>query len=224
MKTYLEEGVVNIAGDANVTMQLVSLSTFKIKHPETWHIWDTILPEETHYVYIASDDDNDCDRYYEDGRIYNPDGSLAENKLVSRNMYFYAYPHAPLNILLNQTIEPIKPSNFMYGLPAGNYENLKRIAEVRDRLHIPDWLALLVVANLVEETSLEILLSEVPDIFDTCSADWANHFLGIKPNDINMFGDFHENGLRYSNTNTSNMYGFDTFWEIVELEKQDASN
>ena len=174
--------------------------------------------ESMTYIYLALDDDDT--KFFEDGVIYNADGSVADNKLKSMNNYFHGVPHASLNKLLSQPV--VSPHrSFLYGLGVGKESNLRRILVVRDRLNVPDWVALLIVAKVIDEDTVNMILTEVSDLFDVYPLDWVLNVLHIKPADINGFDAFDIAGLYNTKDGKDN---FDDFCKIIELEKQYASS
>lgn len=169
--------------------------------------------------YVYSVYTSDRDKFYENGRIYNKDGSVAINFLLRRKLLFHDFLHSSLDDLLRQP-DPHFPSNFMYGVPVANLKNLKVIELVRNRLKVPDWLALLVVANIVDEDSVRVLTNEVPGFFNEYPVGWVFHALNIKPDDLNRFGNFVSPAKRIAGNFQSNR--FDNFCKIIELEKDET--
>ena len=177
--------------------------------------------EKIVYTYNSTDDEN---KFFEGGHIYNPDGSVADNELTSKSFYFHNFNHAPLNKLVEQELNPVLLSNFLYGLKAGNYDNLKRIVVVRDRLNVPDWVALFVVAGIVSEETVRSSVVEVPNLFDVYPLEWVLHVLGVKADDVNQFNGFDINGFRYPGSIVFHPYNFDNFCKIIKLEKQQVAS
>lgn len=177
----------------------------------SWFIRDMKLAptEEAEYRYTFNAHDEN--KFYENGCIYNAEGFLADNTLLTRDFRFHGFCHASLNKMLEQPAAHFQ-YNFMYSLRVGKNINLKRIAAVRERLNIPDWLALLVFSKIVSEDSVCALLAEVPDLFSAYSYDWVLRVLGVNEEKIHAFD------------NTQKGYGFQNFCKVIELEQQYISS
>jgi len=193
------------------------------EYPVRWVIRDMQSPgADAEYSYAVTDTRN---KFYENGRIYNADGSVTDDDFISRLLTFHNFLHAPLDKLLEHP-EASSYDNYLYGLRPGNYDNLKRIVAIRDRLKVPDWAALLIAAKIINEESLCSLLIEVPDLLDSYPMEWVTHVLGIKPDHINRFGFFDDMGFHFvfkmpgSSDLEYDKNAFDRFCKIIELEKQ----
>ena len=190
-----------------------------------WIITEKSPTVEANYVYAVSSDDKT--KFYENGFIYDADGSLADNELIDRAFYFHNFRHASLDKMLSQTVEPVIANNFLYEMKIDDYSNLQRIAAVRDRLHIPDWLAFLVFVKIADEDNVRSLMLDIPDFLVIYPLEWVLNALGVNPDDIDNFGYFDEVGNKLSSNLSSELlrgHMFEAFSEIIELERQPISS
>ena len=218
MRIPLKESVWrNDSGFHNVTISGSATASGSL----IWNIDDLQLNPVVRaiYDYAAGDDKN---KFFEDGRVYNADGSVADNELISRTFYFNNFSHASLNKILEQPVARFQ-YNFMYNVPLGENINVKRIAVIRDRLKVPDWVALLVFAKIVEEEAVSSLVAEIPDLFESYPVDWVLRTLGVEPDDINRFGTIDDTGFRLRGKYYEGNY-FHDFCKNIELERQHNSS
>ena len=210
------------SGPENTSGIEISSSSNPTDDSLRWYINDLQPDPDERVIYIYTAHINDKKKFYEDGRIYNADGSVADNELLSKTFYFYGFSHASLNKMMKQPVARFH-SNYLYGLSVGNDINLKRIASVRDRLNVPDWVALLVFTKIIDEGAIHAILGNTPDLFEAYPVEWVIRLLSIKPDEINMFGPIDDDGIKHMDSRRTKSQ-FDIFCKIIELEKQHVSS